>query len=195
MASFQQKEKSRVMDIEKKNKLIYSGEFILIALVFLILGILEILKVIIIGNNFQLIFKIVTLVGATWLVTDFFWTLLHKKRRAKECLLDKCIMLPMALYLYAFDIYGFIVQPAYEYYQIGIPIAFFYVSCAYIFQGIYHYYKPVPFILEAIEEEKKAKEEATKELPNVAKELDETAKEIDEAVDEVKEEFNGKEGE
>ncbi len=183
------------MDIEKKNKLIYSGEFILIALVFLILGILEILKVIIIGNNFQLIFKIVTLVGATWLVTDFFWTLLNKKRRAKECLLDKYIMLPMALYLYAFDIYGFIVQPAYEYYQIGIPIAFFYVSCAYIFQGIYHYYKPVPLILEAIEEEKKVKEEATKELPNVAKELDETAKEIDEAVDEVKEEFNGKEGE
>lgn len=183
------------MDIEKRNKLIYSGEFILIALVFLVLGVLEILKVIVIGNNFQLIFKIVTLVGATWLVTDFFWTLLNKKRRAKECLLDKCIMLPMALYLYAFDIYGFIVQPAYEYYQIGIPIAFFYISCAYIFQGIYHYYKPVPLILEAIEEEKKVKEEAAKELPNVAKELDEAAKEIDEAVDEVKEEFKGKEGE
>ena len=99
MAGFQQKEKSRIMDIEKKTKLIYSGEFILIALVFLVLGILEILKVIVIGTNFQLIFKILTLVGATWLVTDFLWTLLSKKRRKKNCLLDKILNLPIPLFL------------------------------------------------------------------------------------------------
>ena len=106
------------MTIEKKNKLIYSGELILIAVVFIVLGILELLKVITLSDRFQLIFKIITLVGATWLVTDFIWTLLSKKRRANYSLMDKIMLLPLAIYLYAFDIAGFIVPRPYEYYQV-----------------------------------------------------------------------------
>lgn len=147
------------MTIEKKNKLIYSGELVFFAVAFLVIGLLELLKVIILSDRFQLIFKILTLVGATWLVTDFFWTLLNKKRRANNDLLDKIIMLPLAIYLYAYDIAGFVVARPYEYYQIGVPIAFFYIACSYMFQGIYHYYKPIPLIVQAIEEETKAKEE------------------------------------
>ncbi len=150
------------MTIEKKNKLIYSGELLLIAVVFIVIGILELLKVIVLSDRFQLIFKIVTLVGATWLTFDFFWTLLSKKRKANYPILDKAMMLPLAVYLYVFDIVGFVIPRPYEYYQIGVPIAFFYIACAYSFQGIYHYYNPIPILVQAIEEEQKAKEEKEK---------------------------------
>ena len=150
------------MTIEKKNKLLYSGELILIAIVFIVLGILELLKVIILSDRFQLIFKIITMVGATWLVTDFVWTLVSKKRRESYPLMDKIMLLPLAIYLYSFDIAGFVVPRPYEYYQVGVPIAFFYIACVYMFQGIYHYYHPIPLLLQAIEEEIKAKEEKEK---------------------------------
>ena len=146
------------MTIEKKNKLIYSGELILIAVVFIVIGTLELIRVINLSDRFQLIFKIITMVGATWLVADFVWTLLSKKRKANYPLMDKAMLLPLAIYLYAFDIAGFVVSRPYEYYQIGVPIAFFYIACAYTFQGIYHYYHPIPLLVQAIEEEIKEKE-------------------------------------
>lgn len=149
----------------KKIKLIYSGELLAFALVFIVLGILELLKVIKLSERFQLIFKIITLVGATWLVADFIWVLLSPKRRAKNALMDKAMMLPLAIYLYVFDILGFVLQPGYGYYQIGIPAAFFYIACAYAFQGIYHYYHPVPTVLEMIEEAQKPEKPVEEEAP------------------------------
>lgn len=142
----------------KKIKLIYSGELLLFSVVFIVLGILELLAVIKLSERFQLIFKIVTLVGATWLVTDFIWVLLSPKRKKKNSIMDKAMLLPLALYLYVFDILGFILKPNYGYYQIGVPIAFFYLACAYVFQGIFHYYHPVPSVIEMIEEVTKEKQ-------------------------------------
>ena len=136
----------------RKIKLIYSGELIFIAVVFLVIGLLELLKVITIKDWVQLVFKIVTLAGAAWLIADFLWTLLSLKKRAKNSLMDKVMMLPLAAYLLAFDIYGFVSPRPYEYYQIGVPIAFFYIACAYIFQGIFHYKHPVPMVIEMINE-------------------------------------------
>ena len=146
------------MSIEKKNKLIYSGELLLFAVVFLVIGILELLRVINLSERFQLIFKIITLVGATWITTDFIWTLCSQKRRDNYGLLDKIMLLPLALYLYSFDIAGFVTTRPYEYYQVGVPIALFYLSCVYAFQGIYHYFNPVPLLMKAIEEEIAEKE-------------------------------------
>ena len=136
----------------RKIKLIYSGELLLIAVVFLVIGLLELLKVITIKDWVQLVFKIVTLAGAAWLIIDFLWTLLSPKKRAKNSLMDKVMMLPLAAYLLAFDIYGFVSPRPYEYYQIGIPIALFYIACAYIFQAIFHYKHPVPMVVEMINE-------------------------------------------
>lgn len=144
---------------EKRIKLIYSGELLLFAVVFIVLGILQLLAVIKQSERFQLIFKIVTLVGATWLVTDFVWVMLSAKRKAKNSIMDKAMMLPLAIYLYFFDVLGFVLKPGYGYYQVGVPAAFFYISCAYIFQGIYHYYHPVPSVIEMIEEIRKAEEQ------------------------------------
>ena len=143
---------------EKRIKWIYSGELLIFAVVFIVLGILELLAVIKLSERFQLIFKIVTLVGATWLVTDFVWVMLSPKRKAKNAVMDKAMMLPLALYLYVFDILGFVLQPGYGYYQVGVPAAFFYIACAYAFQGIYHYYHPVPMVVEMLEEAKKENE-------------------------------------
>ena len=166
----------------RKIKWIYSGELLLIAVVFLVLGILELLKVITIKDRFQLIFKIVTLVGATWLVVDFFWTLLSPKKRAKNSLMDKIMMLPLAVYLYVFDIVGFVNPRPYEYYQIGIPMVFFYIVCAYTFQGIYHYFNPIPMVQEMINEAIQAAEEA-KQHEETANKLLEEGETPDDGVD------------
>ena len=146
----------------RKIKLIYSGELLLIAVVFLTIGILELLKVITIKDWVQLVFKIVTLAGAAWLVADFLWTLLSPKKRAKNSLMDKIMMLPLVPYLLFFDIYGFVAPRPYEYYQIGLPIVFFYIACVYIFQGFYHYYHPIPMVVEMINEAQQAAEEEKK---------------------------------
>ena len=146
----------------KKIKLIYSGELLAFAIVFLTLGFLELFAVIKQSERFQLIFKIITLIGATWIVTDFFWVLFSPKRRKKNSLLDKAMLLPVALYLYIFVIIGFILKPGAGYYQVGVPIAFIYIACVYIFQAIYHYYVPVPAVVEMIEEVKNPPQEEEK---------------------------------
>ena len=145
----------------KKIKWIYSGELLLIAVVFLVIGILELLKVIGIREWVRVVFNVATLAGALWLVADFLWTLLSPKKRAKNSLLDKAMMLPLVPYLLVFDIIGLVTakySTVPEYYQIGMPLTFFYIACAYIFQGIYHYYNPVPMVIEMIDELKKEEE-------------------------------------
>ena len=153
------------MSPEKKAKLIYTIEYLVISVVFLVLGILELLKVIELSENFRLIFKIVTLIGAAIMIGDFVWIMVDKKRAQRNSILDKAMMLPLAVYLITFDIIGFVSDRPYDYYQIGVPIAFFYIACAYIFQGIYHYYKPLPFLLEEIEKEKEAKAQEVIDQP------------------------------
>ena len=145
---------------EKRIKMIYSGELLVFAVVFIVLGILELLAVIKLSERFQLIFKIITLVGATWLIADFVWVMVSPRRKAKNSVMDKAMMLPLAVYLYTFDIIGFVLQPGYGYYQVGVPAAFIYISCVYAFQGIYHYYHPIPTVLEMIEEARKEAEPA-----------------------------------
>ena len=150
---------------EKRIKMIYSGELLVFAVIFIVLGILELLAVIKLSERFQLIFKIITLVGATWLIADFVWVMLSPRRKAKNAVMDKAMMLPLAVYLYVFDILGFVLKPGYGYYQVGVPAAFFYIACAYAFQGIYHYYHPVPSVIEMIEDAKKESEPKQEEVP------------------------------
>ena len=91
----------------KKIKMIYSIEFLAIALVFLVIGLLELFKIMSFSERFQLIFKIITLAGAAWIFFDFFWTLYSPKKRKKNSLLDKILLLPAAIYIVVFDIVGF----------------------------------------------------------------------------------------
>ena len=168
------------MSIEKKTKLIYSLELIIIAIVLLVVGLLELLKVIPLSERFQTIFKYITLVGAAWMIADFVWMMASKKRRERNSMLDKVMLLPLAGFIIGFDIAGFVYPRSYEYYQIGVPLIFFYLACSYLFQGIYHYYVPIPMILEAIEEEKAAKEEKENQENQPSKEVKEDPQDVKE---------------
>ena len=142
------------LDALTKAKLIYSGELIIIALVFLVIAILKITKVIPTNETRHLVINWITLFGGLWVITDFIWALASKKRRPKISLLDKCLHLPAGLYMVTFDLYCIISQTKDEnILRFGFPIAILYLCACYIFEGFYHFYHPVPGILAAVTEE------------------------------------------
>ncbi len=169
------------MSPEKKIKLIYCGELILIAIVFIVIATLDITRVLHIRDWVLIAFNWITLFGGMWIIADFIWTLVSPKKRAKNSLLDKILLLPVGLFLIVFDIICFSknIQKSdvtYDFRLYMMVSAFYYVAAVYIFEGIYHYKYPIPMmkiaIQEAEEEEKMklAQKEETKtpeETPEV----------------------------
>ena len=155
------------LDALTKAKLIYSGELIIIAIIFLVVAILKITGVIPFNSTRHLVFNWITLFGGTWVIVDFFWGLLSKKRRPKICLLDKALHLPAGIYMVAFDLFCIITKPEDPMiYRLGFPIAISYLCLCYIFEGIYHFYHPIPGILDAVveaDEEEKTEEASLEE--------------------------------
>ena len=142
------------MDLETKAKLIYSVELGVFALIFLVLAVLKFTGVIPTHDVRLKVFNWITLFGGTWLVVDFFWAILDKKRQKRIAVIDKCIHLPAGLYLIAFDLYCLIGKPAIEspICRYAVPIVLTYLGICYAFEAIYHFKYPVPGILDAIEE-------------------------------------------
>lgn len=166
---------------EKKMKLIYSGEFIVFSVIFLVIGFLKLFGIIGTNSTYRLVFSIITSCGALFIMGDFLFSLFNKKRRAKVCLLDKILNLPAGLYLAVYNVLSFLaigkaIVLSEEFYKISMAIVIFYLSGNYCFQGIYHYFNPTKEFLEALEadkqeRERKALEESQKEEP---KQEDET---------------------
>ena len=156
------------LDALTKAKLIYSGELIIIAIIFLVVAILKFTGVIPYNSTRHLVFNWITLFGGTWVIVDFFWGLCSKKRRPKISLLDKALHLPAGIYMVAFDLYCIITKPQDPMiYRLGFPIAISYLCLCYIFEGIYHFYHPIPGILDAVvevDEEEKPEEASLKEV-------------------------------
>ena len=142
------------MDALTKAKLLYSGELLAFAILFLVLGILKFVGVL--GNNATrlTIFNWITLFGGTWMIIDFTWALLDKKRRQRISMVDKCLTLPAGIYLITFDLYCLITKPAITstVCKYGVPIVFCYLSLCYAFQAFYHFKYPVPGLLAAVVE-------------------------------------------
>ena len=155
------------LDALTKAKLIYSGELIIIAIVFLVVAILKSTNVIPYNATRHLVLNWITLFGGTWVIVDFVWALLSKKRRPRISLLDKALHLPAGIYLVTFDLFCIITRPDNPMiYRCGFPIAISYLCLCYIFEGIYHFYHPIPGILDAIvevDEEEKAEESSLEE--------------------------------
>ena len=151
------------LDPVTKVKLILSIEYLIFVLLFLVLGILFLLAIIKVADWKRYAFTYVTLVGGAWIITDFFWTTFSQKRRAKNCLLDKALMLPVGLALVGFDIYA-ITQGCTETlpYRYVIGINFCVIAAIYLFETIYHWFRPIPAVIEAALEDEK-KEEAKDE--------------------------------
>ena len=156
--------------IEKKTKLIYSGELVLFAVIFFVIATLEILGIIGKREIMMIIFNWITIFGGTWMLVDFFWVLFSKKRRKKNSLLDKAMIVPAGIYLITFDILCF-CQLSFitmEFRRLMMGILFYYFGACYLFQGIYHYFFPVPAVVNAIEETYKAIEEEQRQAEEAA---------------------------
>ena len=157
---------------ETKVKLIYCGELLIIALIVIVVGALKLSGVIATKPTRLLVYNIITTVGGTWLIFDLVWALVSKKRRPKVCLLDKFLALPVGLYLFVFNTICFIdkaqgLTTNDLLVRLSVGIVLLYIGLIYIFEAIYHYFYPVPQMLEAIEEAKK--EELEKEAENSPK--------------------------
>ena len=137
------------MDFMTKAKLIYSGELLIFALAFLTIAILEFTQVIKISNRHHTIFNWVTIFGGSWLIADFLWAMLDKKRRKRIAIIDKILTVPLGIYLISFDLFCLIAKPTNQLvYQYGIPAVLAYLFLNYTFQAIYHFYYPIPGLLD-----------------------------------------------
>ena len=141
--------KEIIMTNLKKAKLTYSITLLIFGVIFIVLGILKLTGIWTSEGVRRIIFNIITIIGSSWIIIDFFWTLFSKKRREKKGVVDKIITLPAGLFLLTFDILCFsgVIKDEIAHYFVGG--IFLYLSLAYIFQAIYHYYHPLPDILEA----------------------------------------------
>ena len=149
------------MDEFTKAKLIYTIEISIFALAFLVIAILQIVRVIKFGETHLRVINWITIFGASIGIIDFIWFLNSPVRRKKNSMLDKCLLVPLMIYILVFDIICFInyENPQVDLAQIMIPIALIYVSAVYTLEAVYHWYKPVPMLFEALEEEKENPQE------------------------------------
>ena len=144
------------LDDLTKIKLIYSGELIVIAIVALVISILQLTKVLMVKELFRNIFNWVTIFGAPLLIITSIISLVSPKRRKKTSIFDKVTLFPLAIYIIVIDIICFINYGTMEqsFYQTYIPIALLSIAIIYTAQGIYHWFYPLPSLLEELEQER-----------------------------------------
>jgi len=145
------------MDELKKAKLIYTIELAVFATAFLVIAILQFVRVINFGEVHLRVINWITIFGSSFAILDFFHFLRSPVRRKKNSMLDKCSLFPLAIYVLVFDIICFAnYEPAQlDLAQIMIPIALCYASFVYVVQAVYHWFVPVPLLLEEDKEENK----------------------------------------
>ena len=149
---------------ETKYKLIYSAELAFFAIVFLVFAILKFTKVMGYNETRRIVFNFITLAGGAWGIADFVWAVCSKKRQARISMLDKVLLLPLALFIITFDLISLIGKPSNEdFYIFMIGGAFAYVAVVYCFEAVYHFYHPIPGLLDDLEDEEK--EENSQEKP------------------------------
>lgn len=173
-------EKKKKLDELTKSKLIYSGELLFFSILFLVLAILILLGIIPVKDWKKIAFTYVTLIGGFLLIGDFIWLLCSKKRRAKNPLIDKILVLPSATFLIGYDLYVLISNND-SFIATVMGSVFIYLSVIYLFQSIYHYFVPHPLLLESDEEDKKEEKKGSLNESQIEdKAEDKTLKEGDE---------------
>ena len=136
------------MDFATKAKLFYSGELIIIAIVFIVISILKLTNVFKYNETRSLIFNWITIFGGAWVIADLIWAIVDKKRQKRICLIDKIIHAPAGIYFITFDLYCLIAHPGEMFYQRAIPVVLLYLAACYIFESIYHFKYPIPGLIE-----------------------------------------------
>lgn len=155
--------KSKIDDLTKA-KLVYSGELALFAIAFAVLGSLFLSGVLSTSDWKKWVVLTLGSAGAIWAFVDFFWTLKSAKRRASNCLLDKILVLPSALCSLGFNVFFWIklipfnsTYDAFFSYFLGGMLLYF--TLIYLFQAIYHWFRPLPALLETEKEKGEAEKE------------------------------------
>jgi len=144
------KKEKKKLDELTQAKLIYSIELGAFALIFLVLGILIITHIIGMSPKRITIFTYVTLIGGFVGIGDFVWVLISKKRRKKNSLLDKALVLPIAISLIVIDILTLATGRKDElFYCYVLGSVFCYIAVIYTFEAIYHWFKPIPMIIDS----------------------------------------------
>ncbi len=156
------------MSSSKKMIIFYSVELLVIAAVFITIAILDLTGVLTISVRQHIIFNFVTVLGGAWFIADFVWATFSSKRKERICYIDKILHLPLGLYLIAFDTIMFVHWNvlAYEVYLYGMTGAFLYIGICYTFEGIYHFFKPIPSMIEEEKKEDPASAESPKDDTN-----------------------------
>lgn len=170
------KAEKKPMDDIKKAKLMYSGELAFFAIVFLVLGILELTFVLNLRDIIITIFQYVGLVGGAYFIFDLIWTIKSEKKRKRNSMFDKISMLPGSLYsltICILMIANVISEKTTK--QILIGILLLYFALVYLAQAVYHWFHIHPTMLEAIEEDRKeaAKKKAETEKVNLGEKKEE----------------------
>lgn len=161
------------MTTEQKSILAYSLELLIFGIVFGALSILRITGVIGYNETRRVVFNWITLVGCTFGIGDFIWFCFSKRRRERNFLPDKLAILALAIFMITYDLICLTSSPTPEFCTYMLGGAICYVAVVYIFQGIYHYFRPVPGYLEDIRKaiaEDEANEKAKLEAEAKAKE-------------------------
>ena len=150
----------------------YSVELGIFAALFAVLGALILSGVISVADWKRIAFSYVTMFGGLWLIIDFIWMLRSPKRRARNSMFDKIIVLPVGVAVLVFDIVMFALglvhipegqatHPAFRFF-IGADLV--YLALVYIAEIIYHIKKPLPNLIQAVDQAlKEEAEEAAKE--------------------------------
>lgn len=159
--------KKKLTELEKA-KAIYTTELVVFAALFLILGVLFVARVISAIDWKQTLFVYATLIGGVLLIADFLWAVISKKRRRRIALIDKILLFPVALALLIFDICALalkIEDPVV--FGLVIGIDFIILASIYVFEAAWHWFYPVPGLIDGPEEvsdEPEAREDQAKEM-------------------------------
>ena len=156
------------MDAEQKSILAYALELFIFGIVFEVLGVLRITGIIGYNETRRVVFNWITLCGCTIAIGEFIWYCFSKRKQARGFLPDKLAVLALAIFMITYDLICLIGKnpsPEFCTYMLGGAIC--YVGVVYLFQGVYHYFRPLPGYLEDIrkaiaedEANEKAKAEA-----------------------------------
>lgn len=170
------------LDPGTKAKLILQGEYLIISIVFLVLGILKLADVYKSSDVRGHIFNIITLIGGLWATFDFFWSTFSMKRREKVTYLDKVIAFPLGLFLIVYNLISLIIwDNVAQWYRYGIGFVFIYAFLMLSFMAVYHWFYPTKALLEIIKEEEeeanKGKEDASNKDSETVNALDDDKKE------------------
>lgn len=134
----------------RKAVIFYTAELAIFAVAFLTLGILIFARIITLGGLFRPIYIIVTMVSGSCLIFDFLTAVLWKKRRSKISLFDKFLLLPVGPTLLTTDIIMLVqgLENTAEFHRATIASLFCYFGLIYGAQAVYHYFVPLPGLLQ-----------------------------------------------